>query len=140
MQKKLFLSLIGASSAHAEASRQVFSAMGLTEGQPKILYVLYRKDGCIQKDLAEVCRIRQSTLTVLLEKMEKQNLIYRESCYVSGKKRAYKVFMTENGREKAEYLESQVEILEEKGFAGFSKDERNCLLQLLTRVEENMRK
>lgn len=81
---KIFLALLAASSAHAEASRKAFTAMGLTEGQPKVLYILNRQDGYVQKDLAEFCGIRQSTLTVLLSKMEKQNFIKKNPVMYQG--------------------------------------------------------
>ncbi|WP_160675874.1 MarR family transcriptional regulator [Clostridium sp. C8-1-8] len=138
--EKLFLALLGSSSAHAEASRKAFNALGLTEGQPKILYILQNQDGQVQKELAAVCGIKQSTLAVLLGKMEKQNLIYKEVCYVSGMKRAYKIFLTEKGRDIAEHLYKVVEELEEKSFAGFSPEEKATLLSLLSKVEYNMQK
>ncbi|MCI9079528.1 MAG: MarR family transcriptional regulator [Lachnospiraceae bacterium] len=137
---KLFLALMGAYSSHADASRIEFINLGLTEAQPKILYILKRADGIIQKDLAELCNIRPSTLTVMLSKMEKQNYIYKDPCYVSGKKRAYSIHLTEEGQEKAEQLENIVESLENKGFMGFTTKEKQNLLDMLGRIEKNMRK
>lgn len=137
---KLFLALLGAYSSHADASRTEFINLGLTEAQPKILYILKRADGIIQKDLAKLCNIKPSTLTVMLSKMEKQNYIYKDSCYVSGKKRAYSIHLTEEGKEKAEQLENIIELLESKGFTGFTTEEKNNLLDMLGKVEENMRK
>ncbi len=136
---KIFLALLAASSAHAEASRKAFTAMGLTEGQPKVLYILNRQDGYVQKDLAEFCGIRQSTLTVLLSKMEKQNFIKKKSCYVSGGKHANRIYLTEEGKAMADRLEDVVEDLEQKTFKGFSKEEREVLLRLLSMAEENLR-
>ena len=137
--QKLFIALLGASSAHAESSRTEFAALGLTEGQPKILYILQSHDGIVQKDLAEVCGIRQSTLTVLLGKLETQGYVRKEVCYVSGRKRAYEVYLTEQGREMAKKLTDVVEELERKSFAGFSEQEQMQLLEMLTRVEENLK-
>lgn len=139
LHDKLFLALLGASSAHAEASRKEFAELELTEAQPKILYILKRTDGIIQKELAGVCNIRPSTLTVMLAKMEKQNYICKKQCYVSGKKRAYKIYLTKEGKEKADKLEYVVESLENKGFEGFTEEEKCTLLNMLGRVEENMR-
>lgn len=138
-REKLFWALIKAQSAHAEASRKVFNKLGLTEGQPKILYLLRRNDGYVQKDLAEFCGIRQSTLTAILEKMEARNYIRKEKTYVSGMKRAFKIFLTDEGREKAEELETEVEKLEEQSYKGFSESEIDNILDLLARVETNMK-
>ncbi len=138
-REKLFWALIKAQSAHAEASRKVFNSLNLTDGQPKILYLLRRIDGCVQKDLAECCGIRQSTLTVLLDKMAARNLIRREKTYVSGMKRAFQVFLTEEGRAKAEELEIEVEKLEEQSYRGFSEEDKDTILRLLAQVEKNMK-
>lgn len=139
VHNKIFLALLGASSAHGEASRKVFTALDLTEGQPKILYLLRLHDGIVQKELAEKCNIRQSTLTVLLTKMEALGLVRKEACYVSGMKRAYKVYLTELGREKAEALEIELVKLEEKAFKGFSSEDRQKILEWLAQVEGNLR-
>ena len=64
MREKFFLALLETQKAHWELSRKGFQKLELTDGQPKILYILLRREGCVQKDLAEVCRIRPSTLTV----------------------------------------------------------------------------
>lgn len=138
-QEKLFLALLGASSAHADSSRKEFGRLGLTDGQPKILYILQRCDGVVQKDLASICGIRQSTLTVLLGNLEKQGFICKEACYVSGGKRAYKILLTDAGKEMATRLDVAVEELESKSFRGFSEEEKASLLELLSRVEENLR-
>ena len=139
VHNKIFLALLGASSAHSEVSRKVFAALDLTEGQPKILYLLRLHDGIVQKELAEKCNIRQSTLTVLLTKMEAVGLVRKETCYVSGMKRAYRVYLTELGREKAEALEVELVRLEEKAFKGFTAEERLKMLKQLAQIEDNLR-
>jgi len=139
MSEKFFLRLLAVSSAHAEMSRSAFTKLGLTEGQPKILYILRRNDGIVQKDLADYCGIRQSTLTVLLSKMEALGFIRREACYISGGKRAFKILLTDEGHIIANKLEAVVEDLEAKCFKGFSEKERKLLLNMLAKVEENIK-
>lgn len=137
-REKLFWALIKAQSAHAEASRKVFAKLELTEGQPKILYLLRRNDGYVQKELAEYCKIRQSTLTVLLDKMIDVGFVRKEKTYIAGK-RAYRIYLTEKGREKAEELEVEVEKLEEQSYIDFSEEEKDTILRLLAQVEKNMK-
>lgn len=136
---QLFLALLAVSSAHGDASRKAFSELDLTEGQPKLLYILKRVSGPFQKELAELCGIRPSTLCVLLGKSEEQGLICKESCLVSGRKRAYRIYLTDKGEEVAEQLEQLVADLEKKGFSGFSEEEKINLLNMLERVEYNMK-
>lgn len=139
MQEKLFLALMDTYAAHAEASRREFQKLDLTEGQPKILYILRKQDGQVQKDLAKICKVKQPTLTVLLQKLENIGLIRKESCTVSGGKYANRIFLTEEGREKAEQLEEVVEELEKRGLKDFSPEESRWLLSMLGKVAENMR-
>ena len=136
---KLFLALLGTASAHADASRKAFTELDLTEGQPKILYLLRRNPDILQKDLAALCGIRPSTLTVLLKKLEAKKLTYKETCSVSGGKKAYKIHLTDEGHAMADQLEDVVEALEERGFLGFSQNERKVLLDMLCKIEKNMK-
>ena len=139
MYDKLFLALMGASAAHAEASRAVFAELGLTAGQPKILYILRRGDGLVQKRLASLCGVTQPTLTGVLVGMEKKGLVRRERSSAEDCKTAVRVFLTGEGRRIADVLEERVEELEARGFAGFSDEERAEILETLCKITENIR-
>lgn len=139
MNEKFFLRLLAVSSAHAEMSRNAFTELGLTEGQPKILYILRRNDGIVQKDLADYCGIRQSTLTVLLTKLEAQGFIHREACHISGGKRAFKIYLTDEGHLISNKLEDVVDELEHRCFKGFTIEEHSQLLHMLAKIEENIK-
>lgn len=138
MKDKIFLALLETQGAHAELARIGFQRMNLSEGQPKILYILLRTEGCVQKELAEKAQVRPSTITVLLDRMEKQGYIYREETRISGGKRAYKIFLSDEGKSLAHQVNELVEELEERSFKGFSGEERKKLLEMLGRVAENL--
>lgn len=138
MYDKLFLALLGSSSAHAEASRKVFASLGLSEGQPKILYVLRRCNGIMQKELAALCNVKASTLTVMLDKIEKKGLVRRKRALAPSGKSSFLVFLTKEGSALAEKLEQEVETLETRGFEKFSPEERETLLSMLGRVTQNL--
>lgn len=139
MYDKLFLALMGASAAHGEVSRRAFARMGLTEGQPKVLYILRRGDGLMQKELARLCGVRESTLTVLLRSCEDRGLIRRERQATLSGKSALFVTLTDEGRRTADTLEEAVESMEELGFRGFSAQERRTLLEMLSKVTKNLK-
>ena len=52
MTDKLFIALLNAYGAHSKISRNSFQKLGLSSGQPKILYVLKRNEGKLQKEIA----------------------------------------------------------------------------------------
>ncbi len=138
MTDKLFIALLNAYGAHSKISRNSFQKLGLSSGQPKILYVLKRNEGKLQKEIAELCSIEQSTMTVLIKKMEAQGWVRRETATVSGGKRAYFLFLTDSGRKVAQEIDYIVDLLEEKAFRYFSQTEKASLLEYLRRVERNL--
>ena len=138
MEKKIFSEVLYTSRAHWNLARQKFMELDLSDGQPKVLYLLYWNEGCVQKKLAQISQIKESTMTVLLKRMEKQGYIYKEPMYVSGGKRAYGIFLTESGKKKAEQILTVVDELEEKCFLGFAPEEREQLFLLLDKVKKNL--
>lgn len=133
-----FLLLLEMSQTHASRSREGFQKLDLSEGQPKVLYILEKQDGHTQKELAEMCRIRPSTLTVMLDKMEKKNFIYKERTTVSGGKRAYQIYLTEEGREMAVKVKSLTDKLDSDSLRGFSDKEKEMLYDFMERIIENL--
>lgn len=108
----------------------------LTVGQPKILDFLLEHDGAEQKEIAQGCHIEPGTLTSLLNRMEKNDLIERRMLH--GNRRSFYIFLTDNGKKKADIVKQIFEDIEKKVFYGFSDEERLILMKLLMKVYENM--
>ncbi|MGM9916634.1 MarR family transcriptional regulator [Anaerotignum sp.] len=108
----------------------------LTSGQPKILDYLRLHDGAVQKEIAEACHIEPATITSILLGMEKKGLILRKN--LNGNRRSLYVYLTDNGRQLAECVNSEFEKIEETAFLGFSEDEKKLLIDFLTRINQNM--
>ncbi len=138
MEKKIFIALLNTFRAHKEKAREGFNLLDVSEGMPKVLYVLHDNEGIVQKDLAKLCNITPPTLTNVLKRMEKQDLIRKEGTTVSGGKHAIRIFTTETGHKKYEKIYQLVESLEAQSFIGFSEEEKQQLFSLLERVAENL--
>ncbi len=138
MREQLIVSLLSASAAHQKSCWAGFRDLDLSPGQPKVLSRLRYQEGYLQKELAALCYVEPATMVVLLSNMEKRGLIRKEVDHVSGGKRAFRVFLTEEGRRLAEKVDCIVEEMEEKGFAGFSEEEKDQLISLLGRLTENL--
>lgn len=130
--------LICASAAHKKYCRQKFSELDLTEGQPKVLSVLSAMENCLQKELAEACRVEPATMTSLITKMEERGLIARTRETVSGGKRAYRISLTEEGRQIAVEVKEIIEAAERQCFDGFLPEEKEQFLVLFAKVSENL--
>lgn len=109
----------------------------LSIGQPKILEHLYLNDGSFQKDIASACQIEQATLTNLLSRMEKNDLVKRTS--KEGDKRYIYVYLTEKGKKAANYVMQASEDIESIALNNFSKEEKERFIQLLKKVNINLK-
>ncbi|MDD6034814.1 MAG: MarR family transcriptional regulator [Lachnospiraceae bacterium] len=138
MGNQLMVALIEASMAHQKSCWAEFRKLDLSPGQPKVLSRLRYKEGYLQKELASLCRVEPATMVVLLANMEKKGLIRKEIDHVSGGKRAYRIFLSDEGRMLAEHVDRIVEEVEEKCFTGFSEEERAQLILLLERMTDNL--
>ena len=134
----LHVLLITASALHKKKSRQRFQELNLSEGQPKVLSVLQSIEGCLQKELAKACHVEPATMTSLLKNMEKQGLIRKETDFVSGSKRAYRIYFTEKGRAFAGEVNAIVRELEEICFSNFTDSEKEEFLRSFRKIVDNM--
>ena len=138
MKDKFFLALLTTQRAHFSRSRRGFQELNLSDGQPNVLYVLRDLEGCVQKELAEFCQIKPSSIAVMLDRLQEQGFVRREATKVSGGKRAFRIFLTEKGREKANQVHALMEDIELECFQGFSTEEYEQLITLLERVKNNL--
>ncbi|MBO0431127.1 MarR family winged helix-turn-helix transcriptional regulator [Enterococcus sp. DIV0660C] len=116
-----------ASNAFMSQKKQKFT------GQQRVLSILRLEDGLVQSYLAEVLDLRPSSLAELMKKMEKSGDITREED--ENDKRTKRVYLTEQGREKAEKnasfkQENQSEIF----FAGLTEEEQTTFSNLLEKI------
>lgn len=138
MREQLIVSLLSASAAHQKSCWSGFRDLDLSPGQPKVLSRLRFQEGYLQKELAALCYVEPATMVVLLSNMEKRGMIRKEVDHVSGGKRAFRIYLTEEGRRLADEVDRVVDEIEEKGFTGFSEEEKDQLICLLGRLAENL--
>lgn len=110
---------------------------GLTSGQPKVLDYLSEHNGAVQKDIAAGCCIEPATLTVLLNSMEKQNLLERKTS--EDNRRSYHVFLTPRGKALCEIIRQEFAAIEYKALEGFTNEEKQLLNTYLDRIYTNMK-
>ncbi len=140
MNRVFFLELMRTYQSHKAASRAAFAKLGLSEGQPRILYTLKRIDGCVQKELAYSCCISEATLTVMLKKLIEKNYVRKETVFINGGKRAYAIWLTDEGRKKADEIESFTDKIDLQCLSGFSEKEKEQLFNYFDRICDNLGK
>lgn len=106
-------------------------------GQPPLMFSLARRNGQSQRELAEQLDIKAATLTVMIQRMEKNGLVRRESDPED--QRISRIYMTDKGFETLQVVRETLDRLEQQAVAGFTEEEIHLLRGLLSRIKHNVR-
>lgn len=121
---------------HHNRVHAVFDRVDLYPGQSHLLFVLNKEDGKSQKELAKRLKIKPSTTTVMLGRMEKSELIYRKQD--SEDQRISRVYITEKGKATCREAVDIIEELENEYFGNFTKEEEQEFKKLLLKLKGNL--
>ena len=104
--------------------------------QGKILFVLWQKDKITQKELATETGLAKNTITVMLEKMEKNNLIKRITD--ENDKRKSLVILTDYAKSLKKSFDEISDEMLKKVYKGFSEEEIDKYEGYLHRIIRNL--
>ena len=110
---------------------------GLLPGQPKILEFLLTHDGCSQKEISEGCILDKSTVTSLLKRMEAAALINKKPAVHD--QRSSLIYLTDEGREKALWVQQELLDIDEAECKGLTEQERQQFFETLTKIIQNQK-
>ena len=122
---------------HYYRTHVLLEEIGVYHGQPPMLFILSKKDGRSQKEFADILNIKASTITVMLKRMEKANLVIRKQD--SEDQRISRVYITEEGLELCEKARSVMNNLEEECFGNFTTEEKVILRRLFLQMKDNLK-
>ena len=124
---------------HSRALAQCISEKGIeafSGEQGKILFVLWQKDKITQKELASETGLAKNTITVMLEKMEKNNLINRITD--ENDKRKSLVILTDYAKSLKKPFDEISEEMLKRVYKGFSEEEIDKYEEYLHRIIKNL--
>ena len=124
---------------HSRALAQCISDKGIdafSGEQGKILFVLWQKDKITQKELASETGLAKNTITVMLEKMEKNNLIRRITD--ENDKRKSLVILTDYAKSLKKSFDEISDEMLKKVYKGFSEEEIDKYEGYLHRIIRNL--
>jgi DNA-binding MarR family transcriptional regulator len=110
--------------------------LSLTRSQWWVLAHLFRDDGITQTRLAEMLEVGLVTLSGLLARLEEKSLVQRRPD--PSDRRAKLVYLTRKARSIFAMVEPDAEALRRQVFDGFSQTEHDLVLDLLTRIKQNL--
>ena len=116
--------------------QRLLDALGLYHGQPPVLNALWEHEGMTQSELAERLNRSPSTITKMVQRMEKAGFV--ERCDDPEDERISRVHLTDAGREvRAEVVEVWQTFARE-AFADFTEEEVAQFHALLQRLHHNI--
>ena len=118
---------------------KILTAQGIEAfngAQGRILYVLWQEDGVPIKIMSERCGLAITSLTTMLERMEKSGLIIRQQD--SGDKRKTLLFLTEKAKALKEDYDSISDRMSDIFYQGFTEDEIRTFEDHLERIRLNL--
>ncbi|RDU23014.1 MarR family winged helix-turn-helix transcriptional regulator [Anaerosacchariphilus polymeriproducens] len=108
----------------------------LYPGQPQILVFLKHNQGISQKELSKKHKSRPASISGILQKLEKQDLIKRETDI--NDKRILRVYLTPTGEKLANQADEFLNHISEIMFKNFTKEEKECYLNILDKISNNL--
>jgi DNA-binding MarR family transcriptional regulator len=108
------------------------NGVGITPGQMTVLYALFRGDGIAITELGKKVFLDNSTLTGLLDRLEKLELVYRAAAPED--RRSYCIFLTDKARKLEEVITQTMTLVEETMTAECTPAEIETFRQVLRKI------
>jgi DNA-binding MarR family transcriptional regulator len=115
---------------------KALEGLGLYRGQPRLLHVLWEREGITHSELARELHIQPATVTKMLQRMEKAGFLERK--HDQQDERVSRVFLTPRGRDIKERVTETMEELTGIVEKGFDKAELAAFRGFLMRVRDNL--
>ena len=131
------LLMLGFHRSNREIARRI-KREGLMPGQPKILEYLWFHDGASQKDISRECIIDKSTVTSLLKRMEKLDLIRKETR--PDDQRGINIYLTDKGWEKAKEIRKVIYATDDAMWQGIPEEEKQQFMRTFRKIIANQKK
>ena len=121
---------------HYYRTYTLLEKIGVYPGQHPLLFSLDKKGGQSQKELAARLHIKPATMTVMLNRLEKSEMIKR--CPDDDDRRVSRVYLTEKGRKASCEVKKILKTIDEECFGNFTAEERALLRKFLMRMRDNL--
>lgn len=123
---------------HFIRSHCLLEKTAIYPGQPPLLFSLYRQNGKSQKELADDLQLKPATITVMIRRLEKTQVIERKQD--ENDQRISRIFITQKGIDVCKKLIEINNEIEKESFQGFTEEEKDSFRMLLIRVRDNLDK
>lgn len=108
----------------------------LHPGQVPVLLELSQSEGLSQIELSRRLHVRPPTVAVMLQRMEKADLIRR--CQDAKDQRVIRVYLTDKGSEVHRDVRRMIEEIDRESLVDFTREEVLLLRRFLRQIKENL--
>lgn len=123
-----------------ELFRETASCNVLTQAQGRIMSFIHNenKEGkeVYQRDIENISKLRRSTVSGVLQTMEKNNIIIRTASNID--KRIKKVVLTELGNVMVKKVDSKIYVFENMMSNGITKKELDIFYSVIDKIKNNL--
>ena len=114
------------------------SKYDLVKGQANLLILIRDNDGVTQNELAELVGIKDSSMSVRLDKLERNGYIVRETDSENLKRK--RIYITPEGKTASIQCRKILREYEEKLYEGFSAKDKKQFQKYISKLLENIKK
>lgn len=109
--------------------------VGVLKRDAVLPFLLCKKKGMKQKEIADEIRVSPSTLSEMINRLVEDGYVERRA--EAGDRRVKTLFLTERGVERAEYMLSQITLVVDSLFVNLDDTEKQELIRLLDKLVDN---
>ena len=114
------------------------SKYDLVKGQANLLILIRDNDGITQNELAEIIGIKDSSMSVRLDKLERNGYIVREIDVENLKRK--KIYITAEGKTASVQCRKILREYEEKLYEGFTAKDKKQFQKYIGKMLDNIKK
>lgn len=121
---------------HRSKHRGMKIKEGIHPGQMKLLSIISKNDGIIQRELAEILDMRPSSLTEMLSNLEKNSLITRKQD--ENDRRIMHVYIAEEGNSIIKDFKQAKDNLQDSIFNCLTLEEKEKMLEIVGKINSSL--
>lgn len=134
--ERAFTAFMRAMRIHGQTLFRALGEKGVYPGQARCLWMVYRREGISQRELADGLHVSRPTVTVMLQKMEKSGLITRHTD--EDDQRLTRIRLTDEGRALHVRLEHAMDEFISNGIGRMPEDDQLEFERLLNALCDNL--
>lgn len=121
---------------HHQRAHMLFEELGIYPNHYFTLLFISEHNACSQRELSEIIKTKPASITVMLQKMEKWELIKRRSD--ANDQRITRVYITDKGKQDLELGMQVMKELNKDCFGFLGEDDQKNFYRILNSINNNL--